>query len=87
MKKPKVRYVVTKGGEECRFILRSCFGTRSRGFLAVGTPPYSFASEKSALKAIVRTEKLREKLRGTLIDGQREVSLIVSPGVYAVKPV
>lgn len=87
MRKPKVRYIVTKDGAECRFILSKCFGTRSRGFLAVGTPPHSFAGEKSALKAIVRTERLRAKLKGSMIDEQREVAMIVSSGVYAVKPV
>ena len=83
--KKRTKWIVTKNGVPCGFILRRKFTSRARGVLApVPEKPHRFCSIKSANHAIDLTLKTVEKVRGSMIDGWDKISAMMEPGRFEV---
>lgn len=85
-RQPK-QFIVRKGAFACRYQHAGCFGLKM-GVL-VPCPhdkaPHIFTGPKSADKAISRTLRVRERLRGSMLDGWDKFASLLDPTPYVVE--
>lgn len=79
-----VGYIVTQGGKPCT--LANVTGGHKGGVLLPGTPVVQFLKPRDARRAIERTERAAEALRGSLIDQWDRLQTLFHGGAFDVKP-
>lgn len=79
-----VGYIVTKA--ERPLTLINVTGGHKGGILVPGSPVAEFAKRRDAKRAIDRTTRVCNQLRGTLVDGWDRLQPLFHDGDYAVLP-
>ena len=81
----RTRYVVTKDGVACGFILAKKFKSRTRGVLGKKPErPHRFSTRTAADHAINKTTTTAAMIKGSMIDGWSLIAPLMEPGKWAV---
>lgn len=75
--------IVVQGGKPCTLINVS--GSHKGGVLIAGTPVISFLKPRDAQRAVERTERVRDTLRGTLLDQWDRLQPLFHGGAFEIK--
>lgn len=78
-------YIVVKGERPCTLV--NVTGTHKGGLLMPGAPVVAYAKPRDARRAIDRTKRVAQALRGTLIDSWERLQPLFSPGEYKIEPI
>jgi hypothetical protein len=79
-----IGYIVTQGGKPCT--LANVTGAHKGGVLLPGSPVVQFLKPRDARRAIARTERVAEALRGSLIDTWDRLQSLLGGGAFEIKP-
>ncbi|ACB76664.1 hypothetical protein [Opitutus terrae] len=79
-----VGYIVTQGGKPCT--LANVTGSHKGGLLLPGAPVVQFLKPRDAKRAIARTTRAADALRGSLVDTWERLHSLFHGGVFEVHP-
>lgn len=79
--------IVTQGGKPCKIHNSAArAGTKRGGVLVPGSPVEMFTQARDAKRAIARTQRVVDALRGSLLDDWAAVGPLLNGSGYEVLP-
>ena len=80
-----IGYIVTQGDRPCT--LYNAAGTRRGGVIIPGSPVVFFTTPRDARRAIARTARVADQLKGSLVDDWIRLAPMTSGQPYKIEPV